>query len=100
MKKLLALTLSLAALVFTASFTEAKAASANSSATISAAHAGAPQLRIKIGGRGRRNNHHVRVVTQTRLVRFGRQVFRETYQITYLPNGGTRTKVISRVRVR
>lgn len=99
MKKLLALTLSLAAIGFTASSTEAKAASANSSATISAANTGAPQLRVRIG-RGRRNNRRAHVVTQTRLVRFGRQTFRETYQITYLPNGGTRTRVISRVRVR
>jgi hypothetical protein len=39
-------------------------------------------------------------VTQTRLVRYGRQVIRETYQITYLPNGRTQTRLISRVRVR
>jgi hypothetical protein len=39
-------------------------------------------------------------VTQTRLVRVGRRTFRETYQITYLPNGRTQTRLISRVRVR
>lgn len=100
MKKLLALALSLAAIGFTASSTEAKAASANSSVAISAANTSAPQLRVRIGGRGRRNNRRAHVVTQTRLVRFGRQVFRETYQITYLPNGRTQTRVISRVRVR
>jgi len=102
MKKLLALTLSLASIGFVASSAEAKAAgTANSSAaTVAAA---TPQMRIQIG-QGRRNNrrfnHRVRTVTQTRLVRFGRQMFRETYQITYLPNGRTQTRLISRVRVR
>jgi len=48
----------------------------------------------------RRNNNRVRVTTQTRLVRRGRAVYRETYQIRYLPNGRTQTRLISRVRVR
>jgi hypothetical protein len=87
MKKLLALTLSLASVGFVASSTEAKAAAA------------APQVRVQIG-QGRRYNRRVRVVNQTRLVRSGRQVYRETYQIRYLPNGRTQTRLISRVRVR
>jgi hypothetical protein len=33
-------------------------------------------------------------------VRYGRQVFRETYQIRYLPNGRSVARLISRVRVR
>jgi hypothetical protein len=33
------------------------------------------------------------------VVRLGRRVFRETYQITYLPNGRTDTRLISRVRI-
>lgn len=101
MKKLLALTLSLASIGFVATSAEAKAAgTSNSSAATSAA---APQIRIQLGG-GRRNNRRfnrrVRTVTQTRLVRYGRQVFRETYQIMYLPNGRTQTRIINRVRVR
>jgi hypothetical protein len=87
MKKLLALTLSLASVGFVASSTEANAATV------------APQVRVQIG-QGRRYNRRVRVATQTRLVRSGRQVYRETYQIRYLPNGRTRTRLISRVRVR
>jgi hypothetical protein len=39
-------------------------------------------------------------VTQTRLVRYGWQTFRETYETTYMPNGNVRTRLISRVRVR
>ena len=62
-----------------------------------------PQIRVQIGPRRgrqiRRNNRRVRVVNQTRIVRVGRQRFRETIQIRYLPNGRTQTRVISRVRV-
>lgn len=46
------------------------------------------------------NNRRVRTVTQTRIVRQGFRTFRETLRITYLPNGRTRTQVISRVRIR
>jgi hypothetical protein len=40
------------------------------------------------------------VTTQTRLVRHGRQLWRETYQVRYLPNGATQARLVSRVRVR
>jgi len=93
MKKLLALTLSLASLGFVASSAEAKTAASLS------ANAVAPQVRVQLG-RGRRYNRRVRIVTQTRLVRHGRQVYRETYQTRYLPNGRTQTRLISSVRVR
>ena len=46
------------------------------------------------------NNRRVRTVTQTRIVRQGFRTFRETLRITYLPNGRTRTQVISRTRIR
>ena len=48
----------------------------------------------------RRNGRIVRTVTRTRNVRVGRQRYRETYRITYLPNGRTRTQIISRIRIR
>jgi hypothetical protein len=48
----------------------------------------------------RRRNRRARTVTQARLVRVGRRVYRETYQITYFPNGRTQTRLVSRVRVR
>lgn len=102
MKKLLSIALSLASIGFVASAAEAKAAGTPLSTATTLA-AVAPQVRIQLGG-GRRNNrrfnHPVRVVTQTRLVRVGRQMFRETYQVTYLPNGRTQTRLISRTRVR
>ena len=46
------------------------------------------------------NNRGVRIVNRTQIVRIGRQRFRETIQIRYLPNGRTQTRVISRVRIR
>jgi hypothetical protein len=95
MKKLLGLTLTLASIGFVAAPPEAKAAEANLSRAESATtYAAAPQW-----GR-RQRNRRVRVVTRTRLVRFGRRVYRETYQIRYFPNGRTQTRLISRVRVR
>jgi hypothetical protein len=99
MKKLLALTLTLASVGFIASSAEAKATrSVISSAAITAASVVEPQGRYRM--RRWRGNRRVRVVTQTRLVHRGRQIYRETYQVSYLPNGGTRTRLVSRVRVR
>ena len=48
--------------------------------------------------RGRNwNRGRVRTVTRSRIVwRYGRR-YRETYRITYLPNGRTRIQIISRV---
>ncbi len=100
MKKLLALTLSLASIVFVASSAEAKVGSSTvAPATSITTNGAAAQFRTQ-GIWGRRNNRRAHVVTQTRLVRYGRRIFRETYQIRYLPNGRTQTRLISRVRVR
>lgn len=97
MKKLLALTLSLASIGFVASSAEAK----TSGTAISTAAAPATvQWRRNDRRDNRRYNRRVRTVTQSRLVRAGRRIFRETYQITYWPNGRTQTRLISRVRVR
>jgi hypothetical protein len=99
MKKLLGLTLSLASIGFVASSAEAKAAEPTvSPATIIASNTVEPQWRDR--NRRGRYNSRVRVTTQTRLVRQGRRVYRETYQVRYLPNGRTQTRLISRVRVR
>lgn len=107
MKRLLAFALAFASFGFVASNAEAKAAGAAVPAgVVSSANAPEPQWQ----NRGRRNrnrrggrwNHRggVRVTTQTRLVRFGRRLFRETYRVRFLPNGRTQTTLISRVRVR
>jgi len=58
----------------------------------------APQIRVQIGNRGRRYRS-VRTVTTTRIVGFGRNRYRETVRVTYLPNGRTITRVIARQRL-
>ncbi|HXM50023.1 MAG TPA: hypothetical protein VN956_19435 [Pyrinomonadaceae bacterium] len=83
------------------------------------AKAAKPQFRIQIGpqrnrrwrnrdyrdyrdyeNRGDRVGYgYGRTVVQTRLVQRGWHTYRETYQITYYPNGQTQTTLISRERV-
>ena len=60
----------------------------------------ASELQVYGQRRGRNwNRGRVRTVTRTRIVwRSGRR-YRETYRITYLPNGRTRIQVISRARL-
>lgn len=102
MKKLLALTLSLASLGGIATAAEAKTIEASIApvTTIAASAAAAQRQRGWNRRNDRRNERRVRTVTQTRLVRHGRQVYRETYQVLYWPNGRTQTRLISRSRVR
>lgn len=104
MKKLLALTLTLASLGFMgiAGTTEAKA---------NAVTSGTPQVRIQIGQRRRRDRdrydrnrydnryREIREERQTRIVRSGWHTYRETFVIRYLPNGRTETRVVSRDRI-
>lgn len=107
MKRLLAFALALASFGFVASTAEAKAAGSAVSAGVTVS-ANAPEPQWRQRGRRNRNrwnrrwNHRggVRVTTQTRLVRVGWRVYRETYQVRFLPNGRTQTTLISRVRVR
>lgn len=93
MKKLLGVALSLASIGLAAQSTEAKAAKPSTSATVAISAAAAQR------GRGY-YNRRVYVTTQSRFVRVGRRVYRETYQVRHLPNGATRARLISRVRVR
>ena len=92
MKKILAITLSLASIGFVASTAEAKASSASMGATVE--HSAAAQWERN------RYNRRVRVFNRTRVVRIGRRLYRETYQVRQLPNGRTTTRLISRVRIR
>jgi hypothetical protein len=100
MKKLLTLSLLFGSIAFFAPAAEAKAAEkAGTSVEANAL----PQDRWQRNRRNqnrRWNNRSVRVVNRTRIIRIGRQRFRETIQIRYLPNGRTQTRVISRVRIR
>ena len=106
MKKFLALSLLLGSFVFAAPQAEA----ATSAATQSRIQQDRYNRRYEQNRRDDRydrnnrdtryNRRGTRIETQTRIVRVGRQRFRETYQIRYLPNGRTQTRLISRVRIR
>src|SRR6476620_6912455 len=97
MRKLIAMSLLVGAGLFAMPSTEANAAT-NTVA--------APQVRVVVGERQNRrwnnrrwNNRQRRVVTTTRITRVGAYRYRETIRTVYLPNGGTRTQVIRRVRL-
>ena len=110
MKRLITLTLALASMGLFGLGSDLK--------TNTSAQATTPQFRIQIGPR--RNRHwrnrdrdyrdyenrgdrvgygYGQTVMQTRLVQRGWHTYRETYQVTYYPNGETRTTLISRERV-
>ncbi len=91
--------LALAAIGFASAPAEAKTPEVSiSQASTMSANALAPQWSNR--DRWGRRNRRAQVFTQTRLVRRGRAVYRETYQFRYLPNGRTVSRLISRVRVR
>jgi len=107
MKRILALTLTLASIGFIGSFRDVMATT--SGVGTNTAMAVSPQIRIRIGGRRRHDRRYerryengyrgFRTVTQTRLVRRGWATYRETYAIRYFPNGRIETSLISRVRI-
>ena len=102
MKKLLGMVLALASIGFVVS-AEAKASDVSQNSTVAASSA--PQWeRDRYGRRydrryDRRYNNRRRTVTRSRYVRYGRRVYRETYLVTYWPNGRTDTRLIRRTRV-
>ncbi len=96
MKKFLALSLLLGSIIFTVSSAEAKTTSENSKNAIGISSA---QQDRYYQNRRYNNQRSVRIVTRN--VRRGRQIYRETYRVTYNNrNGRTRTQLVSRVRIR
>ena len=97
MKRVLGITLAILSLGFVVPAAEAAEVS-NQNSTVTVAANSAPQWQR---GRsyGRRYNNRRRSVTRSRLVRYGRRLYRETYVVTYWPNGRTDTRLISRTRV-
>jgi hypothetical protein len=91
--------LTLASVGLAASSAEAKAVDSSNSVMVVSASKAAP---VAVQWRNQRGwgRNRARVATQSRLVRRGRQVWRETYQVRYFPNGRTVTRLVSRVRVR
>ncbi len=106
MKRLLALTLSLAWMGLAPL---AGLASEMKSSTVPAAgiatYGTGPQVRIQIGRdrRDRRDRRwgwgRERTVEQTRIVNYGGRTFRETYLVRYFPDGRTETTLINRERL-
>jgi hypothetical protein len=103
MKKVLGIALAIATLGIGVS-AEAKASDVSQQNSTVAASSAAQWQRDRWGRRrddrryDRRYNRQ-RTVTQSRLVRVGRRLYRETYLVTYYGNGRTNTRLISRTRV-
>lgn len=102
MKKLAAVALSIATLGISVS-AEAKATDVSQQNSTVAASSVPQWQRDRYGRRNdrrydRRYNRQ-RSVTRSRLVRYGRRLYRETYLVTYWPNGRTNTRLVSRTRV-
>ena len=98
MRKILALMLTVASFgLVTAAEAKTSGSTISSATGIASSSPMAAQFQRGRRGWGR---GRARVATQTRLVRAGRHVYRETYQVRYLPNGRTQTRLISRVQVR
>jgi len=96
MKKFLVLSLLLGSVIFTASSAQAKTTINENTKNV--VELNAVQQNRYYQNR-RYNQRSVRIVTRN--VRRGRQIFRETYRVTYNSrNGRTRTQLISRVRIR
>ena len=95
-KTLLGIALSIASIGVVGMASEAKAAPSNNSTTIEAN--ASPQWQRDRYSRSI-YNRRTRTVRQTRVVRSGRRLYRETLLVTYFPNGRTDTRLISRVRI-
>ena len=95
MKKVLGIALAIATLGIGVS-AEAKASDVSQQNSTVAASTAAQWQRDRYG---RRYENRRRSVTRSRLVRYGRRLYRETYLVTYYRNGRTDTRLISRTRV-
>ena len=95
MKRVLGLILALSSMGFVVSADAKTANASNENSTIAASSA--PQWQRN--RRWDRRYERRRTVTRSRYVRYGRRLYRETYLVTYWPNGRTDTRLISRTRV-
>jgi hypothetical protein len=94
MKRVLGLILALSSMGFVVSADAKTTNTSNENSTIAASSA--PQWQRY---RNYRRYDRRRSVTRSRYVRYGRRLYRETYLVTYWPNGRTDTRLISRQRV-
>ena len=94
MKRVLGLILALSSMGFVVSADAKTTNVSNEISTIAASSA--PQWERY---RNNRRYERRRTVTRSRYVRYGQRLYRETYLVTYWPNGRTDTRLISRQRV-
>lgn len=101
-KRVLGIALAIVSMGFVVS-AEAKTADVSQVNSTIAANAAPQWQRDRYGRRYERRDdrryNRRRTVTQSRYVRYGRRLYRETYLVTYWPNGRTNTRLISRQRV-
>ena len=97
-KRVLGIALAIVSMGFVVS-AEAKTADVSQLNSTVAANA-VPQWGDRYGRRNDRRYDRRRTTTRTRYVRYGRRLYRETYLVTYRPNGRiVDTRLISRQRV-
>jgi len=101
-KRVLGIALAIVSMGFVVS-AEAKTTDVSQVINTLAANAAPQWQRDRYGNRRyeRRDDrrYNRRTVTQSRYVRYGRRLYRETYLVTYWPNGRSNTRLISRQRV-
>lgn len=98
MKRVLGIALALVSMGFVVS---AEAKTTNVSSEVTTVANAAPQWQW---GRDRYNRRYDRRYnrrqrTFSRVVRYGRRLYRETYLVTYWPNGRSNTRLINRSRI-
>jgi hypothetical protein len=98
MKRFLGIALALISMGFVAS-AEAKTSDVSHENSTVAANAAPQWQRDRDGRRYDRRYNRRRTVTRSRVVRYGRRLYRETYLVTYWPNGRYDTRLISRTRI-
>ena len=95
MKRILGIALALLTLGFVVPAEAKTTEISHENATVAASSA--PQWQ-RYGNR-RYDRRRARTVTRSRLVRYGRRLYRETYVVRYYSNGRVDTLLVSRTRV-
>ena len=102
MKRVLGIALALVSMGFVVS---AEAKTSNVSSAVTTVANAAPQYQWERDRYGRRYNRRYdrrydrRQRTFSRVVRYGRRLYRETYLVTYWPSGRSDTRLINRMRI-
>jgi hypothetical protein len=99
-KKLMVFTIMAASIALSGSYAMARTPVPNSNVALVGANPQWRDWRRDDDRNWRRNNNRIRVERRTQVVRRGWGVYRETYEIRYLPNGRVQTILLDRDRIR